>query len=405
MPTYFYSAVKQDGSVKKDKVEAANEAELTKKIEAEGLQLTDYHLASAEEKNQKMTFLDRFQRIKRVQKMFFTQNLRIMVRTGFSLSLALRTLSLQTNNQRFKKVLGQLEKDVESGINLSQSMKKFPDVFSEYFINMIASGEASGRLEEILERLTIQLKKENMLIGKIKNALTYPIIVLIAMVGIGIAMFVMVIPKITEIYKETDAQLPIITRIVIKISDVLNHNLIWFGLGALLFLFLFYRFFKSKAGRRGFDRLFLRLPILKNILKNINLATFSRTLGSLLKTDIPIVETFQIISRILNNHEYREALNKASEKVKVGEPIAKSLGDYPRLFPPMVLQMIAVGEESGTIDEVSQEIAEFYENEVDSTMSNLSTIIEPVLMLILGVAVGGMALAIIMPMYSLADQI
>lgn len=405
MPTYFYTAVKQDGSVKKDKLEATNEAELTKKLEIQGLQLTDYQLASQELKNQRLTFLDRFQRIKRVQKMFFTQNLRVMIRTGFSLSLALRTLGLQTSNKRFKKILWQLEKDVEAGINLSQSLKKFPSVFSEYFINMVASGEASGRLEEILERLTIQLKKENLLVGKIKNALTYPIIVLIAMVGIGAAMFILVIPKITEMYKDAGAQLPIITRIIIGLSDLLNQNLLWFGLSLLVFLFLAYRLFKSRAGRRNFDRLVLKLPIVKNILKNINLANFSRTLGSLLKTDIPIVQTFQIVSRILNNYQYREALEKASEKVKVGEPIAKTLGNYPKLFPPMVLQMIAVGEESGTIDEVSQEIAEFYENEVDSTMSNLSTIIEPVLMLILGVAVAGMALAIIMPMYSLVEQI
>ncbi len=350
-------------------------------------------------------WFQRFQHVSLTERTIFTQNLFIMIKSGIPLSQALGTLAQQTRNKRFYSMLMAMKERIEKGETFSKVLASYPKLFSEIYVSMVAAGEASGKFETILSYLAIQLKKERTIKGKIRSAMFYPILVIVAMIGMGIAMMIFVIPKLSDIYKESNATLPLPTTILIGLSDFVVHHGIIVGIAAVALVILFARLVKTKRGRRILHAVYLRTPILTTIIKKINLARFSRTLHSLLQTDIPIVQSFQIIERTLGNVYYQEAMAEAAQALGKGVTVVQALRKKPRLFPPMVTQMISVGEESGTLDELSNEIANFYEEDVDVTMTNFSSIIEPVLLLILGVAVAGMAVAIMLPMYSLTEQI
>ncbi|MFA6524725.1 MAG: type II secretion system F family protein [Patescibacteria group bacterium] len=356
-------------------------------------------------KDKKVSFFQKRKRITLVQRLFFVQQLEIMVRTGFSLAKALETISLQIEHPGFKQTVLQMREDVEKGTTLSKASAKYPKIFSETFVSMLEAGEVSGKLDEVLRRLTIQLKKSHELRSKVKNALTYPVIVTIAMVLIGLAMMIFVLPNITSLYTDAQANLPLPTKILIGFSDFMAAYAVYVFPGVALVVFLLMRYVKTQKGKKIFHTLLMKIPIASPIIKKINLANFTRTLSSLLKTDIPIVETFLIISRSSKNVIYKEALNKAAEELKKGVSVCQTLEKSPELFPPLITQIINIGEESGTLDATTEDMAVFYEEEVSNTMENLAAIIEPVLMLVIGVAVGGVALAVIMPIYSLVGQI
>lgn len=349
--------------------------------------------------------LERLTSIPVSEKLFFVQYLGIMLKAGISLSMALKTLAKQTNNKRFSKIITDISKNVEKGVSFTESLRPHEKIFGQLFINMIESGEVSGKLEEVLKKLYIQFKKNHELTSKVKGALTYPIVILVAMVGIGIFMMVVVVPKITVMFKDFNAELPLATKILIKFSDSLvNYGLLYL-IGSIIFVLITIQLIKTSRGKYIWHGLLLRLPVFGAIIKKINLARFARTISSLLKTDIMIIKSFQITANVLGNIYYREALLEMSNKIKKGGTINEIISNYSKLFPPVVTQMIAVGEETGELDYVLEELAEFYEGEIDQIMNNLPAIIEPILILTLGLVVGGMAVAVIMPMYTLTSVI
>ena len=348
-------------------------------------------------------YLDKFQKISLKDKIFFTKNLSVMLKAGLSLGKAMQALSEQTANKKFQKTLKKINEKIKQGCSFAVSLKEYPKVFNNLFVSMIEAGEISGNLENVLEQLHKQMKRDHELISRVRGAMIYPIIVITAMVGIGIGMIVFVIPKFMSIFEEVGADLPFTTRVLMNISNFVSQNGLMVLLSAIVLTVFFIQFFKTKKGKQFLHKSFLTLPILSPIVKKINLARFSRTLSSLLNTDIPIVDAFQITGKVLNNLYYKQALNETSEKIKKGDLISESLEKYKTLFPAVTLQMIKVGEESGSLDSILEELANFYEDEVSQIMKNLPTIIEPVLMLILGAGVGFMAVAVLMPMYSLGQ--
>jgi type IV pilus assembly protein PilC len=350
-------------------------------------------------------FIERLQSIPVEQKIFFTQNLGVMIRGGFSISRAMGTLAAQTTNKNFRRTILMLQSDLEAGTSFAQALKNFPHIFPDLFTNMIAAGELSGRLDDVLKTLTQQMKKDHQLVSKVKGAMTYPIVVIVAMIGAAVAMMTFVIPKLMTVFTDSNVQLPLPTRILIAISNQLTHYGLWYGTGTAVIIVAIIAIGRTHRGKRAYDQLALISPIIGPIVKKINLARFTRNLSSMLATDIPIIQTFQIIASTLGNALYRSSIEEASQALRTGTNIAKVLERYPRLYPPLIQQMVSVGEESGTLDEVAGELATFLEEEVDQTMSNLSTIIEPVLLLVLGVAVAGMAVAILLPMYQLSSAI
>lgn len=345
----------------------------------------------------------RFMRVKLPQKIFFAENLRVMIKAGLSLTEALRTLALQTEQKGFKNVILDIKGDVEKGQSLSQALSKHARLFEPIFINMIAAGEVSGTLEKTLEQLTTQMRKDYDLISKVKGAMTYPLVVLSATVLIGIGMMIFVIPQILSIFDEMgNTELPLPTRILIAVTDFFKHDWPFALVGAVLLIGGFLWAIKRPLGMRIWHRILLGMPIIGPIIKKINLARFTRTLSSLMRTDIAIVQALAITADIVRNVYYHDACLAMAEAVKKGETMSQVLERSPKLFPPLVVQMVAVGERAGTIDVMLEEIADFYEKQVDQIMGNLSSIIEPLLIIFLGAAVGGIALAIITPIYALS---
>lgn len=350
-------------------------------------------------------WIEKPKKIKLAQKIFFVQQLKVMVKSGISLSIALRTLSEQTKSKSFKKILLDLQATVEKGSLLSQGLDKYQKSFGELFINMVKAGETSGKLEDVLDQLFVQMNKDNEIISKVRGAMIYPAIVVTMMLAIGTLVIVYVIPTISSVFLELNVELPLATRILIGISNIAINYGIFIVIGLIITLVILVRIIKTTKGKNTFHTIILKSPILGGIVKKINIARFCRTLSSLLKTDIPIVQSFEITSKILGNAIYKNALLISKEQIKKGVSIKDSLSSYTEIFPPVILQMISVGEETGSLDNILEESAIFYEEDVSQTMESLPSIIEPVLMIILGLGVGGMAVAVMMPLYSLSQAI
>src|SRR6056297_2251253 len=350
-------------------------------------------------------FLLRFSRVPLKEKLFFIQYFGIMFKTGISLSVILRTLSKQTPNKRFASVIKDIGGEVEKGSSLADAFRPHKKIFGELFINMIEAGEVSGNLENVLNQLYVQTKKQHELSSKVKGALTYPAVLVVVMILIGIFMMTVVVPRLLGVLSTFGTALPLPTRIMIAISDFINNNGLFLGIALVIIIIIFFKVLKTYKGKYYFGWIVLKIPIISPIIKKINLARFARTTSSLIKTDILIVRAFKITASILGNLPYRKATEEVGEKLEKGGQINEILSTYPNLFPPVVQQIVAVGEETGELDEIFLELADFYEKEVDNIMDNLSFIIEPILIVLLGVGVGGMAVAIIMPMYSLTSTI
>ncbi len=409
MPLFTYTAQDKQGKIISETASFASKEEFMKSLVKRGLTLQSYkikeqRLSLKEKLNQLNEKVISLSSVPVSEKIFFTQNLMVMIRAGISISQALKTLKEQTSNQHLKQILTDVYQKVDRGISLAESLEPYKKEFGELYINMIKTGEAGGQLEQVLNQLTIQMKKDHHIKSKVKGALVYPTIVIVAMIIIMILMFVFVIPQITSIFKEVDAELPLPTVILISISDFVVNNGPLVALMAIITIAGFIRFIKSKKGKVIWHAFLLKLPIISQILKKVNLARFARTISSLLKTDIPITEVFHITSHVLGNSSYQKVVFAAAEELKKGVNIYTTLSKYPHLFPPIVTHMVAVGEETGSLDEILEQLAIFYEEEVDQTMSTLTSTLEPILMLLLGLGVGSIAVAVIMPMYSLTQQ-
>lgn len=350
-------------------------------------------------------WLYNLQRIPAAQKIFFVQHLAVMVKSGITLDQALKTLAEQSENKRFKKVLRDIAEKVNRGEPLADALAAYPRVFNELFVNMIRSGEISGKLESVLQQLYVQIKKEHNLIAKVKGALTYPAVIVLAMLVIGTLMIIFILPKITALFTDLEADLPLATRALIGFSNIISSYGIFVLIGVIAFIIILVQIWRTEQGKYFFHKVLLMSPIIGSIIKKINLARFSRTFSSLLGTDIPIIQSVNITSRVLRNIYYKDALKTTAVKIQKGATISSLIKNYPSLFPPLVTQMVEVGEQTGNLDNILLELAGFYEEDVDRIMNNLPSIIEPVLIILLGGAVAALAVAVIMPMYNLSQVI
>lgn len=346
-------------------------------------------------------------RVPITQKIFFLDHLRVMIGAGLSVMEALRILGKELTNKNLKAVVQQVTKDVEAGTELSTALGKHPKVFSSMYVQMIAAGELAGKLEESLSQMVFQMKRSYQMASNIRSAMMYPTVIISAMVVVGILMATMVLPKLVVLFEEFDSELPLPTRVLIAVSHVMGNPfyLALIIIGTVGFVALHISTMKrSENYKRHTHSFMLHLPIFGPVIKQINLARFSLTLSSLLKSTIPIIDATKITADTCGNMLYSEALTRASEDMKQGQPLSDVLHRYPFLFPPMVTEMVLVGERTGEVEQLLQELAEFFSTEVDHTMKNFTIIIEPVIIVLLGLAVAGIAVAVIMPMYSLVQQ-
>ncbi len=405
MPKFFYTAKNATtGETSGGEMEAKDEKSLAQDLRAEGLLLTSFKEEEVASTLQ-IKFLDRFKRVPLKEKMTFTRNLSVMVSSGLTVSRAIHNLSLQTKNTTFKKILESVNDDLQSGKTLSEGLGKYPTVFNELFVNMVYVGEVSGNLEEVLDILALQLEKENDLLSKVRGALIYPAVIVIAMIGIGILMLVYILPKITGVFKDMKVELPATTQVIMALSDFVRNNAIITTLLSVGLIIGIKLFAGTVPGKRFFGFLFVRLPIIGNIVVKVNCARFARIYSSLLKSGISVVNALTIISKTLANPYYKDALAEAIAEIQKGVELSKVIGKYPVIFPLLVTQILEVGEETGKTEVVLQRLAEFYEEEVSQITKNMSSIIEPILMLFIGGGVGFFAVAMLQPMYSVLENI
>lgn len=406
MPKYLYTAKHlTSGETRGGELTAKDEKDLAQELRRESFLVTSVKIIEETQSGIQVRFLDRFTSIPLKEKMVFTRNLAVMVSSGLTVSRAVHNLSLQTRNKRFQKILQSVYDDVQAGKQLSEGLAKYPSVFNELFVNMIGVGEVSGNLEEVLDILALQLEKEHDLLSKVRGALIYPAVIVVAMIGIGILMLTYILPKITQVFKDMEVQLPATTVFIMNLSDfVRNHWIITIGIFAGTIVGT-QMFAKTDMGRHFFHWLFLRLPIVGNIVTKVNCARFARIYSSLLKSGVSVLNALTIVARTLGNVYYKEALTAGIEEVQKGTELSKIIEKYPKIFPILVPQIIQVGEETGKTEIVLQRLAEFYEEEVSQITKNMSSIIEPILMLMIGGSVGFFAVAMLQPMYSVLENI
>ena len=402
MPKFLYKIRTTEGETKTGMQEAKTDKDLAHALTSQG-----YHIISLEEagKKEKKQISFSFGSVSLVEKMIFTKNLSVMIGSGLSLSKALDVLAEQTKSEKFRKIIKAISSDIQKGEQLGVSMAKHKEVFPDLFVNMIKVGETAGNLKEVLLSLAEQMKKDHDIISRVKGALMYPGIILTAMLGIGTLMMIIVVPSLAATFNDLGAELPASTQFIINFSDFLVNYWYIALIGLVVIAYLFRMMLKTQNGKKIFDGLLLKMPVFGNLSRQLNSARFARTFSTLVDAGVSIVDALDIISSTLTNYHFSESLKNAAKEIQKGRQLNEVLKDYGKIYPPLVVQMVEVGEETGALTKVLSELADFYEEEVDNVTRNMSTIIEPILMVFIGAAVGFFAISMITPMYSMLDNI
>ncbi len=402
MSHFIFKARRSGGDIYKGEKDAKDRYELYKMMKESGEEIV-----SLQEKrslsfnmNINLPFLNS---IKTQDKINFARNLSSMISAGLSMSRALSVMERQDKKKNVKDIIATLNSEVSKGKTLSESMGMFKKMFSPLFISMVKSGEESGNLAESLKIVAMQMDKNYTLQRKIRGALMYPSIIFSAMVIIAIILFTYVVPTLTKTFTDLNVALPKSTRFIIFISNTLqNHGILLFFILIALSVLL-YMWMKSNRGKLIIDKYILRLPVVGELIKEVNSARTARTLSSLITSGVDMLESIRITSDVVQNIHYKNTLSTAVIHVEKGEPLSKVFVENKNLYPIFLGEMINVGEETGKISEMLTNVAVFYEDDVDQKTKDMSTIIEPVLMVIIAAAVGFFAIAMISPMYSLAN--
>jgi type IV pilus assembly protein PilC len=333
----------------------------------------------------------------------FTRQFATMINAGLPMVQCLDILSSQMDKPSFKKIVSDVMYDVEAGSTLAEALRK-QTCFSDLYVNMVEAGEAGGILDVILNRLAVYLEKADALIKKVKGAMTYPAVVMTVCIGASVFMLMFIIPTFAQMFKDFGGELPLPTRIVMGLSDFLRAN--WYLLIGVIVgaAFAFRRYYKTASGRYRIDRIMLRMPIIGGVIRKAAVARFTRTLGTLVSSGVPILNGLEITARTSGNKVIEEAVLKTRTSISEGNTIAEPLKECG-VFPPMVVQMIGVGEQTGALDEMLEKVADFYDSEVDAAVGALTSIIEPVMIVVMGTIVGGMLIAMYLPMFKLVTVV
>jgi len=393
---FNYQARTKKGDVYVGAVEASSEESAVAILGERGLYVTFLEEAAAPVFARRIEF---FGRITKKDIVLFSRQLAIMFRSRVSLIESLRVLSLQTKNADFKEKIFKISEEVEGGTAFSQALARYPKIFSSFYVAMVKSGEASGKLSEVLNYLADHLEREYHLTAKAKGALIYPCLVVIVALLVLTLLIFFVLPNLIEVLEASGQSFPTSTKIVIALADFFRS---WWWLIVLLIIVLISFFLKYRStagGRNFFDRMSLKMPILGLFLQMIYLARFAENLSTLISSGLPIAQALEIVGDIIGNVSYKEVILKTREEVKKGEMISSTLSRVPELFPPVFIQMVLVGEKTGTLDTTLMHIVDFYQKEVDRTIDNILAILEPALIIFLGFIVAGLMLSILMPLY------
>jgi type IV pilus assembly protein PilC len=402
--TYTYKVRDRAGKMVEGTLEADNAQLVVSKLRSMGYVPIEIQQTSGKTLSKEIKIPGFSDRVKLKDVAVFSRQFATMINAGLSLLRALYILAEQTENKALAEITNQVRIDVEKGASLSQALAKHPKAFNRLYIAMVKAGEIGGVLDSVLLRLADTIEKQVELRRKVKSAMTYPAVVAVLVLVIVSAMLLFIIPMFEDLYTELGGTLPMPTQILINISKIVRQFW-WLIFGAeAVGVFLFRRWINSESGRNHWDAIKLKAPVFGPLVRKTALARFSRTLSALVRSGVPILESLDIVAETAGNHVVAEATRDTQSAVKRGEPLARRLEDHP-VFPPMVVQMMAVGEETGAMDEMLDKIADFYDQEVEATVDALTSLIEPLLIVVMGVAVGGMVISLYLPMFNIIKLI
>jgi type IV pilus assembly protein PilC len=410
MALFHFKAIKTDGTSYEGDLDVLDRPALFKEIKSRGdtvilIEEKEHEEGNSLVKKANAWFAGLLGRVSTQDKIMFARNLGAMISAGLSLSRALVVLEKQIHNKKFKEIIVSLNQEISQGKSLSQAMMSYPEVFSNLFVSMTKAGEESGGLSESLRIVALQMDNNNRLQKKIKGAMIYPAIILCLIAVVAVLMFIFVVPSITGTFREMKVELPMSTKMIIFISDMLKNNSLWVLLIVLVLSTALYYFWKTPRGQRWFEFTILRLPVIGELVKETNSARTARTLSSLITSGVPIAEAIKITGEVVQNSHYRDVIAEAYDNVGKGVTVSSIFTKHENLYPVFVGEMMSVGEETGKMPEMLMGVAAYYESEVEQKTKDMSTIIEPILMIFIGVAVGFFAVSMILPIYSLMDTV
>jgi type IV pilus assembly protein PilC len=401
MPVYNWAGKTRRGSIEKGEIEAPDEKAARAQLIRRNITPTKVK-ARPKDIFENVAFLQ--PKITAKDVVIFTRQFSTMIDAGLPLVQGLDILASQQENKAFKKLLGQVKGDVESGSTFAEALGKHPRVFDELFVNLIAAGETGGILDTILQRLSAYIEKAEKLKKQVKGAMVYPIsVVVIAFVVIAI-LLIFVIPVFQEMFADFGKALPAPTQMVVNMSEFMKGNILYIIAAIAAFVFAFKKFYSWERGRKIVDNLALKAPIFGDLIKKVGVARFTRTLGTMLSSGVPVLDGLDITSRTAGNKTIEEAVIKTRTAITEGKNIAPSLSETG-VFPSMVVQMISVGEATGSLDTMLNKIADFYDEEVDAAVDALTSLLEPLLMVFLGGSIGGLVIAMYLPIFQMAGAV
>ncbi|MEK7585111.1 MAG: type II secretion system F family protein [Patescibacteria group bacterium] len=402
---FKFKARNKEGEIVEAEREAKDRFALAREVRAEELTLISASAIDESGFGNKMKKLFGPGRVKMKDKIIFASNLSAMVGAGLSLSRALSVMERQATNKAFRQVVEGLEAKTKEGQSLSAALAGFPHIFPPVFTAMVSAGEESGKLPQALDIVADQLTKSYDLHRKVRGAMIYPTIIVAVIIIIGILMMIFLVPNLTSIFKELNAELPLSTRLVIAVSDFLSNHTLTFLFTLLVLITGVITYFRTARGHISASWLVLHLPLIAPLAKEVNSAMTMRTLSSLISSGVGMVEALAITRKVVQNHYYQGVIEAAGARVEKGETLSVIFKAHEDLYPVLVGEMAEVGEETGKLSEMLLKGALFYEEEVNQATKNLSTVIEPVLMIFIGLAVGFFAVSMIGPIYSLSDAL
>ena len=403
MKTYKYSARDSKGRIAKGELEATDITALKNKLRNQGLWL----ISQNSSQQSLLPFLEGFfdKKIGLKDMVVFSRQFSAMIEAGIAILRVLTVLIQQTENPKLKAILQEIKRDIEQGVPLSESMQKFPEAFDSLYVSMVKAGELGGVLDVVLNRVAGFLESRSKLSNKVRTALTYPASLLVISLLVVWFMLTFILPKFSAIFTSTGGELPAFTQLLINISNVLRSPFILVIVAFIWFAVSYARsYYQSEEGRLKIDTFSLKIPIFGPILKKVAIARFSRTFGTLIESGVPITTALDVTRSSINNALLESVLIKVKKDIEEGSPISNQL-QKSEVFPPMVTQMVAIGEEAGELENMLNKIADFYDDEVDSSVESLTALMEPVFIVVIGAIVGAIVVAMYLPIFNVINQI
>jgi type IV pilus assembly protein PilC len=401
MPVYQWVGKNRKDEVQKGEIDAVSEEAVKAQLARQRITPTKVKKKS-KDLFANVTFLQ--PTVKQRDVILFARQFSTMIDAGLPIIQCLDILYSQQANATFKRMLKEIKESVEGGATLAEALKKFPKQFDNLFVNMIAAGEAGGILDAILRRLAAYMEKAAKLKAQVKGAMTYPVVTLIIAVLVLAVILVFVIPVFEEMFADFGGELPMPTQIVVAMSDMVKSKIIYIIVGLVFFIIAFKKFYGTEKGREFVDKMLLKVPVFGDLLRKVAVAKFTRTMGTMLASGVAILEALDIVAKTAGNKTVEKAIYSVRKGIAEGRTMADPLAQSG-VFPSMVCQMISVGESTGALDAMLEKIADFYDEEVDQAVENLTALIEPFMLVFLGVTIGGLVIAMYLPIFKMAGAI